>query len=107
MLPVYLEMRQFEIIEEGWTHGKDTADYIARDSENGDLVFIDTKIHADNGEGFPADKPNRKRAERIAAAYLAEADVEPTMVRFDIVSMLILSNDRGMIRHYRNALSVA
>lgn len=102
----FLELRGFEILEDGWKSGKDTADYIARD-ENGDLVFIDTRIHGDNGEGFPADKPNRQKAERIAAAYLTQAEVEPSTIRFDIVSMLILGSERAMIRHYRNALSVA
>ena len=101
----FLERRGFEILEDGWKSGKDKADFIARDTENGDLVFIDTKVLEDASEGFPADKPNRRRSERIAAAYLAQYDGEQSMIRFDIVSLLLLSNDRAMLRHYRNALS--
>ena len=73
---MFLEHRGFEIIEDGWQSGKDTADYIARD-ENGELVFIDAKVISDAGEGFPSDKPDRERSERLAAAHLAQADVEP------------------------------
>lgn len=29
----YLELRGFEILEEGWSHGTDTADFIAIDGE--------------------------------------------------------------------------
>lgn len=101
----FLERRGFEIIEDGWKHGKDKVDFIARDTENGDLVFIDAKVYADAAEGFPADKPNRKRSERIASAYLSQYDGEQCMIRFDIVSMLILANNRAILRHYRNALS--
>ncbi len=102
----FLEMRGFEIVEDGWKSGKNRIDFVARDED--DLVFVDCHVHGDTGEGFPADAPDRATSERVAAAYLAQHDgLEQTMIRFDIVSMLVLSNDRAMVRHYRNALSVA
>lgn len=101
----YIELRGFEIIEDGWAHGQDAIDYIARDAEDGSLVFIATEVHYDTGEGIPAARPNCKSFERLAAAYLASADVDECTVRLDIVSLLVLSNSRGIVRHYRNALS--
>ena len=35
---VYLKRRGFEILEEGWAHGGDVADFIACDED--DLVFV-------------------------------------------------------------------
>lgn len=41
-ISTYLARRGFDIIEEGWAHGKDSIDFIARDDD--DLVFIATKV---------------------------------------------------------------
>ena len=102
----FLEMRGFEIVEDGWKSGEHSVDFIARDED--DLVFVSCNILGDAGDGFPEDKPDRAACEKAAAAYLAQTDgLEQAMVRFDIVSMLVLSNDRAMVRHYRNALSAA
>ena len=102
----FLEMRGFEIVEDGWRSGKNSVDFIARDEA--DLVFVSCNIHGDSGEGFPEDKLDRAACEKTAAAYLAQhLDIEQTMIRFDIVSMLVLSDSRAMLRHYRNALSAA
>ena len=102
----FLEMRGFEIVEDGWKSGKVRVDFIARDED--DLVFVDCNVYSDAGEGFPEDKPNRAACEKAAAAYLAQhLDIEQTMIRFDIVSLLVLSDSRAMLRHYRNALSAA
>ena len=44
----------------------------------------------------------------MAAAYLAERPGIPEgAVRFDVVSMLVLSEDRALIRHHVNAISAA
>ena len=101
----YIELRGFEVIEDGWAHGQDAIDYIARDGENGDIVFIATESHCNAGEGIPAARFDRKSFERLAAAYLSSADVDECTVRLDIVSLLILNNNRGIVRHCRNALS--
>lgn len=102
----FLEHRGFEIVEEGWGKGKSHVDFVVREDDA--LVFVNCRVHTDSGVGMPEDKPDRAACERAAAAYLAASDdVEPSMIRFDIVSMLVLGNDRAMLRHYRNALSVA
>ena len=46
-----LERRGFEILEEGWAHGGDIADFIARDE--GDLVFVSCQVTQSGGEGVP------------------------------------------------------
>ncbi len=101
----YLERRGFEIEEVGWAHGTDRIDFIAHDE--GELVFIDCKVSDDDGHGFADDSADRDFFERLAAAYLTEHDdISDSEVRFDIVSMLVLSQGKGFLRHHRNALSV-
>ena len=59
-------------------------------------VLTQKHVHEVNGEGFPEDKPNHTASERVAVAYLAQNDeLKQTMIRFDIVSMLALGNDRN------------
>lgn len=102
-ISTYLTRRGFDIIEEGWAHGKDSIDLIAR--EDDDLVFVTTRI-AEGGSDIPAEKVNRKSLERVAAAYLAaNLDLPEGSVRFDVVSMLILGESRALLRHHRSALS--
>ena len=101
----YLELRDFEVLEDGWAHGKDAADFIAIDGENGDLVFVAAEARANGSGGFPGFEPDREAFERLAAAYLTDADVTDRAVRLDVLSMLVLGESRGLIRHHVNVLS--
>lgn len=62
----YLELKGYEILEEGWCHGKDSMDFIAEDGD-GALAFIDCEVNSNAGEGIPERAPDRKAFERIAA----------------------------------------
>ena len=96
----FLQLRDMEIVEDGWAHGKDKIDFVVRDED--ELVFVATTIRTNEGTGLGAETPDRKMFERIAAAYLAEH----LDTRFDIVTMLILGESKALLRHHRNALGV-
>lgn len=99
----YLGRGDFEILEEGWAHGGDTINFIA--SEGDDLVYIICQLRQDCGEGFPEEALDRNSLERLAVAWLAEhLDSGYCAVRFVLVGMLVLDDDRGLLRHYPNAL---
>jgi len=98
----YLELKGYEVLEDEWFHGQDKVDFIALDGEC--LVFVTAEATMNTGSGIPAVSFERATFERIAAAYITEADIAECEVRFDTVSMLILSEDRGLIRHNVNAL---
>ena len=79
----YLRHRGIEVLEEGWAHGSDSIGFIAMD--DGELVFVDAATKC-GGYDMPREEPDQERFERIAAAYLAEAEVEGlTNIRYDIV----------------------
>jgi putative endonuclease len=101
----YLERKGFDILEEGWAHGSESFDFIAR--EDDDLVFIDTAIRPEGGE-MPEERPDRNKFERLAVAYLASSGLEGDLaVRYDIVALLVINSNRALLRHHRNALSVS
>ncbi len=103
-IATFLIRHDMEILEEGWAHGKDKIDFIADD--DGELVFVECKIRHNEGDGLGAEKPSRKKLERIAAAYLADnLDIPEGTVRFDYVTMLIVGDHKALIRHHRNALA--
>lgn len=102
----FLERRGMEIIETDWAHGNNKIDIIAKDEDA--LVFISCTIRTNDGNGLGSEQVNRKAFERVAAAYLAEhLDIPEGTVRYDTVSMLVLSDSRALIRHHLNALSEA
>ena len=99
----YLELKGCEVLEEGWCHGKDKVDYIVDDC--GCVAFVFGHAEENLGRGIPTKPIDRKKFERIAAAYLIEHPEHADCgVRADEASILILSDSRAMIRHHVNAL---
>lgn len=102
----YLYKRGYEIEYRNWTCPAGEADIIARD-ENA-LVFVEVKTRTGCEKGLPEEAVNerkRRRYENIAATYLAQNDVVDMQVRFDIVSILVVAEDRALIRHHINAFA--
>ena len=100
----YLELRGCEVLEEGWAHGEDMADYIAEDG--GEVAFVFGRVHENAGAGIPDGLIDRKAFERLAAAYLAEhPELADCGVRADTVDVLVLSGSRAMVRHCVNAIT--
>jgi hypothetical protein len=99
----YLRHRGIEVLEEGWAHGGDVADFIAMDG--GELVFVDTATKC-GGYDMPKEEPDPERFERIAAAYPSEGEVEGlTSIRYDIVSLLVTGSEKALLRHHKNILN--
>lgn len=101
----FFERMGYEILERNWKCPAGEADIIALDDE-GVLVFCEVKTRSSIKRGFPVeavDAQKRARYEKIAAWYLRQNEVGDGPVRFDIVSVLVVAEDRAMIRHYVNA----
>jgi putative endonuclease len=70
------------------------------------VCFIEVKTRSNVQKGFPSeavDSRKRDRYERIAACYLQEHLHNDMRVRFDVVSILVLSENRAFLRHHINA----
>ena len=100
----YLEYLGYEIVGRNWECPAGEADIVAYDGDC--LVFVEVKTRTDIHKGFPSEAvtpKKRKRYERIAAWYLSQNEVFDTHVRFDVVALLVIREDRAMIKHYVNA----
>ena len=104
----YCELKGYEVLEQNWSPegSEESVPLIAYDGDV--LVFIDVTVR--NGfEGFvPESETDREAMEVLAARYLAQADLDANIeVRFDIISMMVVREDRAMLKHHINAFSVA
>ena len=62
--------------------------------------------HQVRGYDVPKEEPDQKSFERIAEAYLAEAEVEGlTSIRYDIVSLLVTGSEKTLLRQHKNVLN--
>ena len=100
----YLERRGMEILDVNWKCFAGEADIVALDE--GVLSFVEVKTRRGIEKGFPeeaVDAKKRARYERIAACYLQEHDYVDMRVRFDVISILVISSERAFLRMHLNA----
>lgn len=100
----YLELMGFELLERNWKCSSGEADIIAWDGCT--LVFIEVKTRTSIEKGFPAEAvtaEKRRRYEKIACWYLRDCAFVDIPVRFDVISIMVLTDDRAMVRHYKHA----
>lgn len=100
----FLKKRGYEILERNWSCFAGEADIVAR--IDGTLCFIEVKTRSQVEKGFPeeaVDARKRARYERIAAYYLQQYDATDIRVRFDVISILVLSENRAFLRFHTNA----
>ncbi|MEG0302035.1 MAG: YraN family protein [Gordonibacter sp.] len=102
----FLDRRGYDIVERNWKCLAGEADIIARDGEA--LVFVEVKTRSSTDKGLPSeavDAKKRRRYERIAALFLQDYEVVDVPVRFDVVSLVVVSPERALIRHHINAFA--
>lgn len=100
----YLELIGYEVLERNWTCPAGEADIIARDGQA--VVFIEVKTRRGIQRGFPEEAvtaEKRQRYEKISAFFLRKYDETDIPVRFDVIALLVISEDRALIKHYINA----
>lgn len=105
----FLGHRGYDILECAWGCPAGAVDIVARDGDC--LVFADVSV----GEALSGCMPkepdraaSRQRMESVAIAYLAKEGTSFSgLVRFDMVSILLLSEDRAFVRHHLGAFSAA
>jgi putative endonuclease len=96
-----------EVLERNWKCQAGEADIIAR--EDGDLVFVEVKTRRNIAAGFPEEAvtaQKRARYEKIALLYLADHDLPSSRVRFDVIAVTLISENKTLIRHHRDAFCV-
>lgn len=102
----FLRRRGYEIVERNWACFAGEADIVAIDGEV--LVFAEVKTRRGIERGFPSeavDRAKQERYERIALAYLRDHCTDEVVVRFDVIAIVAVSDDRALVRHHVGAFS--
>jgi len=103
----YLERIGLLIEARNWRCPAGELDIVARDGETLVLCEVKTRRSERAGTAEEAVSPAKQRKlVRLAQAYLLTRGSNPEQVRFDVVAIRVLSQDRALLRHYRNAFEV-
>lgn len=100
----YLERMGMRIVDRNWRHGRGEIDIIAIDGE--DLVVCEVKTRASTAAGQPEEavtSAKQRRLVRLAEAYVAASGCTEISLRFDVISIVVISEDRALLRHHRAA----
>ncbi len=100
----YLQRTGFTIVERNWRCPSGEIDIIALDADV--LVLCEVKTRKGVAKGTPEDAvtpAKQKRYKRLAAAYVQFAGLDAVQIRFDVITLLVLAEDRALLRHHRAA----
>lgn len=103
----YLERAGLTVVERNWRYKNGEIDIVALDGER--LVLVEVKTRRTVAKGTPEDAvthAKQRRIGRLAAAYVQQAGIDPVEVRFDVISILVIGEDRALLRHHRAAFLV-
>ncbi len=104
----YLERTGMSIVERNWSCKSGEVDIVAIDES--DLVFVEVKTRRSDKAGSPEDavaKSKQTRYVRIARAYLAHTGLIDQAVRFDVIAIMPIADDRALLRHHRGAFDAS
>jgi putative endonuclease len=97
------------IVDRNWRCSGGEIDIVALDGD--ELVFVEVKTRRSEraGTGEEAVSPaKQRRITRLAAAYMKDAGISDVkQVRFDVVAIRVIAEDRALLRHHRSAFQVS
>ena len=100
----FLERTGITVVERNWRCSAGEIDIVALDGTT--VVLVEVKTRRSVGKGTPEESvtpAKRRRYAKLAAAYLQEAGVSEVEVRFDVITLLVVAEDRALLRHHRAA----
>lgn len=103
----YLERIGMTVVERNWRTKHGEVDIVALDGET--LVLCEVKTRRTVRAGTPEEAvtpAKQRRYRRLAEAYVQQAGLEQVAVRFDVISILVIGEDRALLRHHRAAFVV-
>jgi putative endonuclease len=100
----YLERTGMTVVERNWRCRAGEVDLVALDGTS--VVFVEVKTRKSTATGQPEEAvtpTKQRRYKRLAEAYLQQAGLSDVTVRFDVISLLVVADDRALLRHHRAA----
>ncbi|MBW6468423.1 MAG: YraN family protein [Anaerosomatales bacterium] len=102
----YLERTGCTVVERNWRCPSGEVDIVALDGVTLVIVEVKTRKTASAGTPEEAVSPTKqRRLVRIARHYLAHAGLDDAEVRFDVIAIRPIAEDRALLRHHRAAFT--
>lgn len=99
----YLERVGICVIDRSWSCSAGTIDVLAWESDTLVLVNVTTRRSCKTSPDGVSEAAKR-RVRRIAKAYLEYADLESVSWRLDHIDILVIAEDRALLRHHRGMI---
>lgn len=104
----YLERIGMTVVARNWQCKFGEIDIVALDGEALVIVEVKTRRTESMGTAEDAVSPTKqKRLRRLAEAYAATAGIGSCEIRFDVVAIRPLTEDRALLRHHRAAFDAS
>ena len=108
----FLERKGYEILAKNWQCDAGEIELVAHDDNDDALCFVEVKTRHRSGESiFPCEaisSAKREKLESIAFSWLMENSCEPNIhIRFDVISLVVLDDNKAFLRWHINALGDA
>jgi putative endonuclease len=100
----HLQEQGLVVLDRNWRCPDGEVDLVLRDGD--DVVFCEVKTRRSALFGPPAAAVTHQKVRKLrqlAALWLAETDVRPREVRFDVVEVFMPPRGAGRITHIRSA----
>jgi putative endonuclease len=100
----YLQRTGVTVIARNWRCPQGEIDIVGLDGET--VVLCEVKTRRTPAKGSPEESitaAKRRRYSRLAEAYLQSAGLTDVSVRFDVIGLLVIGEDRALLRHHRGA----
>jgi putative endonuclease len=105
----FLERVGMHIEARNWRSAAGEIDVVARDGQ--ELVFVEVKTRRSERAGTAEEAVSpakQRRIVRLAEAYVASTRSVPRDgIRFDVVAIRVIGDDRALLRHYRAAFEAS
>jgi putative endonuclease len=100
----YLERAGLTVVERNWRCPDGEVDIIALDEKTLVLCEVKTRKTVRKGSAEAAVTPAKQRKyARLAAVYVSKSGLHDVQIRFDVITIFVLAEDRALLRHHRDA----
>lgn len=105
----FLERIGMTVLERNWRTSAGEVDIVAREGDT--LVFVEVKTRRSERAGSAEEAVSaakQRRLTRLASEYLRTSDgPRASEIRFDVVAIRVIAQDRALLRHHRAAFQVS
>lgn len=102
----YLQRIGMTVVERNWRCKSGEIDIVALDGPV--LVLVEVKTRTTVAKGTPEESitpAKQRKLLRLAQAYVTASGVEPQEIRFDVIAIQVIAEDRALLRHHRGAFT--